>query len=155
MQGAAKALESVYDFVYRASQAESRQSANGQSDAAPEAWQQPFIDKFVASINDDLNMPGALASVHELITEANRRGEPAAILPTLYDWDKVLGLRLKETAEKRASESLPAELQDLIERRQAARKERNFALADELRGQLREAGIELEDTPQGVRWKRV
>src|SRR5947209_20238610 len=98
-------------------------------------------------------MPGALAAVHELITEANRREQPSSILPTLYDWDQVLGLKLKERAEERASETLPAELQDLLDRRQAARKERNFAMADQLRAQLREAGIEIEDTQQGERWK--
>src|SRR5437764_13973027 len=100
-------------------------------------------------------MPGALAAVHELISDANRLGQQAAALATLYDWDRVLGLRLKEKAEERASESLPPELQTLIDQRQAARKARDFALADKLRAQLRDAGIEIEDTPQGVRWKRV
>jgi len=109
----------------------------------------------VASINDDLNMPGALAAVHELITEANRREQPGAILPTLYDWDKVLGLDLEKRAKERATETLPPELQALIDKRQEARKARDFAQADALRAQLRQAGIEIEDTPQGVRWKRI
>ncbi|HYP19033.1 MAG TPA: DALR domain-containing protein, partial [Chloroflexia bacterium] len=108
-----------------------------------------------ASINDDLNMPGALAAVHELITEANRREQPAAILPTLYDWDRVLGFDFKGRTEARLSETLPAELQALLDERQAARKARDFARADALRSRLRDAGVEIEDTPQGVRWKRV
>ena len=78
--------------------AERRQRAKGEGNEQDE-WQQAYNDKFLASINDDLNMPGALAAVHELINEANRRGEQAAILPTLFDWDSVLGLRLEQTAE--------------------------------------------------------
>ena len=118
-------------------------------------WQEPYIERFVTSINDDLNMPGALAAVHELITEANRRGQPAAILETLYEWDEVLGLSLKERAQARLSDTLPPELQKLLDERQEARKTRDFARADALREQLRQAGIEIEDTPQGVRWKRI
>ncbi len=157
MQAAANALDSVYDFAWRASQAEAANDVASAPDhnSTRRSWQQPFIDKFVASINDDLNMPGALAAVHELISEANRREHPAAILPTLYDWDRVLGLRLKEKVEERASESLPPELQALIDERQAARKARDFARADTLRAQLREAGIEIEDTAQGIRWKKI
>ncbi len=148
MQAAAKALDSLYDFVYRASQ---MPLMNG----GDNAWQQSYIDKFVSSINDDLNMPGALAAVHELITEANRREQPASVLPTLYDWDRVLGLQFKQKAEARLMETLPAELQAMIDQRQEARKARDFALADSLRAQLRDAGIEIEDTAQGIRWKRV
>jgi cysteinyl-tRNA synthetase len=148
VQAAARALDSLYDFVFRAAQMPPTGGGDGE-------WQQPYIDRFVASINDDLNMPGALAAVHELITEANRREQPAAILPTLYDWDRVLGFDFKGRTEARLSETLPAELQALLDDRQAARKARDFARADALRGQLREAGVEIEDTPQGVRWKRV
>jgi cysteinyl-tRNA synthetase len=151
MRAAANALEGLYDFAYRASLAPGPNGGGKEQE-----WQQPYIDKFAASINDDLNMPGALAAVHELISEANRRGQPGAILPVLYDWDdRVLGLDLRKRAEERASEKLPPELQALLDRRQEARKARNFAEADALRAQLRQAGIEIEDTPQGVRWKRV
>jgi cysteinyl-tRNA synthetase len=147
---AAKALDGLYDFVFRASQSKIQ---NPQSKI--DEWQQPYVEKFTHSINDDLNMPGALAAVHELITEANRREQPVAILDTLYNWDRVLGLRLKEKAEERAGETLPPELQALLDQRQEARKARDFAQADALRAQLREAGIEIEDTPGGVRWKRL
>jgi cysteinyl-tRNA synthetase len=100
-------------------------------------------------------MPGAMAAVYELINEANRRNTPAEVLPTLYDWDQVLGLKLRETAEARLSETLPPDIQGLINARQEARKSRDFARADELRTQLRDKGYEVEDTPQGVRWKKV
>ena len=56
---------------------------------------------------------------------------------------------------ERKKEALDQEVEDLIAKRQAARKERNFALADEIRGKLLEMGIVLEDTREGVKWKRV
>jgi cysteinyl-tRNA synthetase len=158
MQAAARALEGLYDFVSRGRESgvgDRGLQAGTDSQLRVEEWQQPFVDKFVASINDDLNMPGALAAVHEVISEANRREQPGAILPVLYDWDRVLGLDLQKRAEERASEKLPPELQALLDKRQEARKARDFAQADALRAQLREAGIEIEDTPQGVRWKRI
>jgi cysteinyl-tRNA synthetase len=163
MRAAATALDGLYDFVTRAAgmaNDEGRKTKDQDSSfvirhSSDDAWQQPYIDKFISSINDDLNMPGALAAVHELITEANRREQPAAILPTLYDWDQVLGLDLKERAEQRLSEQLPPDLQALLDQRQEARQARDFARADALRAQLREAGIEIEDTSQGVRWKKL
>ncbi len=169
IQSAAKGLEALYDFVTRAAADRMRNGEFGMRNKDesgniphsefpiphPEEWQQPFIDKFVASINDDLNMPGAMASVYELIAEANRRDQAATILPILYDWDKVLGLRLEETAQARLSETLPQDISDLIDARQAARKDRDFQRADTIRAQLRELGYEIEDTPQGVRWKKV
>jgi cysteinyl-tRNA synthetase len=147
---AGRALDGIYDFVTRALEETGDAGVEGSED-----WQQPYQERFLAAINDDLNMPAAIAEVHEIIREANRREQPAAVLPTLFDWDKVLGLQLEERARERAEEQLPAEMQALIDERQAARKARDFARADALRRQLRDAGIEIEDTPQGVRWKRV
>jgi cysteinyl-tRNA synthetase len=154
---AASTLNGLYDFVCRAAQMQDGSSGDstGQGQSTTEEWIAPFQARFAAAINDDLNMPGALAAVHELITEANRREQPATILNTLYDWDRVLGLDLKKRAEACLSETLSPEMQALIDERQAARKSRDFARADALRAQLRDAGIEIEDTPQGVRWKRV
>ena len=152
MQGAANALDSLYDFVTNTLRAASDgQAATGGADD----WQQEYKDKFLASINDDLNMPGALAAVHELINEANRRGEQSTVLPTLFDWDSVLGLRLEDTARKRLGETLPADLQALFDARQEARAAKDWKRSDELRAQLREAGIEVEDTAKGMRWKRI
>ncbi len=148
ISGAANALKGLYDFVSRAAQLPP-------VDAGDVLWIEPYKTRFDASINDDLNMPGALAAVHEMITDANRREHPAAVLDTLYDWDRVMGLKLRERAEASLAETLSPEAQALIDERQAARKARDFARADALRGQLREAGVEIEDTPQGVRWKKV
>jgi cysteinyl-tRNA synthetase len=151
MQGAANALESLYSFVTNTLRAGGEARSAGKS----EDWQQAYKDKFLASINDDLNMPGALAAVHELVNEANRRGEQGAALPTLFDWDTVLGLKLEETARGRLEETLPADLQALFDARKEARASKDWKRSDELRTQLREAGIEVEDTAQGMRWKRI
>ena len=148
IQGAQTALNGLYDFVTRAME-------RGSAKESDSEWQQPYRERFLAAITDDLNVPAAVGNMHELISEANRRDDPASVLPILFDWDRVFGLRLRETAEARLSETLPAEIQALIDERQAARKERDFARADDIRAQLRELGYEIEDTPQGVRWKRV
>jgi cysteinyl-tRNA synthetase len=148
IRAAANALAGIYDFVERAA----AMPADGGDNSE---WLEPFEERFVTAINDDLNMPGALAVVHDLITEANRREQPASILERLYKWDEVFGLKLRERAEARLSDTLDPALQALVDEREAARKSRNFARADELRTQLRESGIEVEDTAQGPRWKRI
>ena len=148
IRAAANALASVYDFVARA-------AAMSPQVGVDARWIAPFDERFSAAINDDLNMPSALAAMHELIAEANRREQPAAILPTLYKWDDVFGLKLQERAEARLSDALDPDLQNLVDEREAARKARDWKRSDELRTELRERGIEVEDTAQGPRWKRL
>ena len=150
MDAASRALEGLYDFVTNA-----MRLAGSKPPAAGSSWQDPYKERFLLAINDDLNLPGALGVMHELITEANRRGEQPDVLPTLFDWDRVFGLLLEETAAGRLEDKLPPDLQDLLDGRQEARKNKEWKRADELRAQLRDAGIEIEDTPQGVRWKRI
>ena len=73
----------------------------------------------------------------------------------LEEFDRVLSLDLMESARKAAqtqSASLDAQVEALIQQRQQARKDKNFALADQIRDQLKAQGILLEDTPQGVKW---
>ena len=149
MDAAANALEGLYDFVTNAL----RTTDNRQP--TTDNWQQPYKERFLMSINDDLNMPGALGVMHDLITEANKRGEQAAVLPTLFNWDRVLGLNLEGTGKNRLEDKLPPDLQGLLDARQEARKNKDWKRADELRSELRATGIEIEDTPQGVRWKRL
>ena len=70
------------------------------------------------------------------------------------DIDKVLGLGL-DTIEKHSSDELAEELKDLIAQREQARKEKDFAKADEIRDLLAERGVEIRDTPSGTQWKRI
>ncbi len=81
---------------------------------------------------------------------------PATKLALIDDFDKVLGLSLLETAKKAATkedneaEQLPAEILELAEQRKQARKDKNFALADELRDKITSLGYTVEETRQGT-----
>ncbi len=107
-----------------------------------------YLDRFVAEINDDLNMPRALAVTWDLVR--SDLPDPAK-KATLLRFDRVLGLRLAEWQPPEAS--APDEILGLVELRQKARKEKRWSDADTLRDQIRAAGYEVEDTPQGPRVK--
>ncbi|RKD26423.1 cysteinyl-tRNA synthetase [Caminicella sporogenes DSM 14501] len=115
-----------------------------------------YKDKFIKAMDDDLNTADAIAAIFELVKEINTKisGESSKeIVQKSYELLKeltgVLGFLSKE------KELLDEEIQKLIEERQKARKEKNYALADKIRDDLRAKGIILEDTPQGVKWRRM
>ena len=141
MDAAASGYDSLKDFVARAKQ------IGGEE----QPWVAEHRKKFEHAIADDLNMPQALAAVNELIREADRRKE-YGVLDALYDFDKVLGLNLRESAEK--ATSVDAELEGMIKQREEARAAKDWAKADQLRQQLSDMGIVLEDTPAGTLWRR-
>ncbi len=111
---------------------------------------------FESSLDDDLNISGALGVVFELIRDINRLKaennlsvfERDAVLALVRQFDRVLDLQQKQET------SIDAEVEALIQRRQDARKAKDFKMADTIRDQLAGMGIILEDTPQGVKWKR-
>lgn len=115
-------------------------------------WMSAYRERFDAAVADDLNMPQAMAAVSELVREADRRGE-YGVLNLLYDFDRVLGLRLREASD--SAGSVDADVEALIGERQDARARRDWARADEIREQLVSRGIALEDTPSGTLWRRV
>jgi cysteinyl-tRNA synthetase len=107
-----------------------------------------------------LHIAEGLARLFEFISQINRHIDEQgdigklsgqACLDLWIDVDRVLGLQLEQRLQQGP---LDCEIESLIEERNQARKERNFARADEIRKQLAEGGVVLEDTPQGVRWKR-
>lgn len=117
-------------------------------------WTEQYRERFRRALEDDLNMPQALAAAQELVREANSRNEPGA-LEVLYDFDLVLGLGLKEIGKAAVGAELPSELEALIREREAARKEKNWGRADEIRAELAAKGITIEDRPEGTIWRRA
>ena len=109
---------------------------------------------FRAAMDDDLNVSAALAAVFDLVREMNRdmakrhlsTSDARRAAAALLDFDRVLGVI--ELADE-----LPAGAQELIERRAAARAERNWATSDVLRDELLALGVVVEDTPDGQRWQ--
>jgi cysteinyl-tRNA synthetase len=112
-----------------------------------------YLDRFVEAVSDNLNVPKALGEVWNLLKENDVA--PAEKLAILLDMDQVFGLGLAELPSSRSVDELPEDVQSLVREREEARRERNFARADEIRDVLAERGILIEDTPRGTRWKPV
>lgn len=111
---------------------------------APGSPDEEFLDRFQAEINDDLNMPRALALAWELV----KSGRPAATKKaTMLMMDQVLGLRLADW--QLAAQHIPDEITQLAQQRQAARAAKNWAKADRLREQIAAAGYDVQDTAVG------
>ncbi len=109
------------------------------------AWAGEYRERFVEALNNDLNTPQALAVALELVAEAYRRDD-RRVWNTLSELDSVLGLDLAGLRKAVRAAELPPEVARLIEERQAARRDRNYKLADELRRRLEELGYEVRDT---------
>ena len=113
--------------------------------------------EFIAAMDDDLNTADALAAVFNLVKDINVAVSEGAKKETLKkcaevfdELTGVLGL-----VYNRKTGALDSEIEELIEKRTAARKNKDFKTADEIRDKLKEMGIILEDTPQGVKWTRA
>lgn len=131
------------------------------TDAALQALQartKVIREQFEAKMNDDFNTPDAITALFELVTESNHymnHAEAGAegfklLLAEIDRINGVLGLLpLNE-----GGDSLDEEVEGLIAERTEARKNKNWARADEIRDRLNELNIVLEDTPQGIRWRR-
>ena len=115
------------------------------------------LKKFETAMDDDLNTAAALAAVHDMVREVNTamanasltEDDQTTILDAISKFDSVLGIFGAEE-----SGILDTEIEELIAERQAARLSRDFARSDEIRDELAEKGIILEDTKDGMRWKR-
>ena len=107
-------------------------------------------------MDDDLNTADAIAAIFEIVKLANttvKEGSKAyaeKLLSTIEELCEVLGI-----ITEKEEEILDADIEALIEERQAARKAKNFARADEIRDLLLEKGIVLKDTREGVKWSRA
>jgi cysteinyl-tRNA synthetase len=104
-----------------------------------------YKNQFIESLNDDLNMPQALATVWQVVKDEVLSGGDKKSL--LLDFDKVLGLDL----EKIESFEIPENVQNLIKERDLARNNKDFAKSDEIRAEIEKLGFEVKDTPEGTR----
>jgi len=154
LEQARASRQRILDFVY---ELEHRTFAAG-SDPDVRRLADRTSAEFRDSLADDLNISAGLAALFEFIREVNSRlardqikqEDAILVLQTVSDLDRVLAI-----LPERKEEALPAEILEKIELRQKARKEKNFALADAIREELRQLGLILEDTKEGVRWKRI
>jgi len=151
LEAAKNALQRLYDFV------DNLRLLKGEKDNQElESILQKAKKDFEEALDDDLNTSEALGVTFTLVKEVNRLMDEKAIsvadagkvLAVVNEFDSVLGLL------KREELILDQEVKALIEKRVNARKEKDFALADQIRKQLEEKGIVLEDTPEGTKWKR-
>ncbi len=151
LDAAANALSRYNDFYVNLSDYE-----GGKSSGEAEAVIDKCLRGFESNLDDDLNISGALGEVFDFIRDTNRLkadgnlslNEKDKALKTLDQIDGVLGFLMKDEGD------LETEVMDAIERRNAARKARDFALADRIRDELLERGIILEDSPSGTKWKK-
>lgn len=127
----------------------SKAALGGRQAQAADGRLEEYRERFKARIRDDLDMPGALAVLWDSLKPGVL--SPGAQRTWLEEVDGVLGLGFFKT---RAQEPLSPELQSLVNRREEARRSKDFAQADALRRELLEKGISVEDTPQGPRWRR-
>lgn len=112
-----------------------------------------FKNKFLSVISDDFNMPQALAVVQELLKTNLSNADKLA---TVLDFDKVLGLDLKKATEAPKTEVLiPEDVQKILDERESARKDKNWAKSDELRDQILVLGYEVKDTDKGQEIKTI
>lgn len=116
-----------------------------------------YREQFIAAMDDDLNTADAIASIFELVRDINtnvvgKTPSKALIEGAIAMFDELTGVL--GLVYNRKTETLDSDVEALIEARTNARKEKNWAEADRIRDQLKEMGIVLEDTAQGVKWHR-
>ena len=118
-----------------------------------------YRERYIEAMDDDFNTADAVSVIFEMVRESNSiaagagpsKGFASAALEMFNELTGVLGMIYADSDDSGLGETVEA----MIVERQAARKEKNWAEADRIRGKLSEMGIVLEDTPQGVKWKKA
>lgn len=131
MDGAQNALDNLY--------------ASTASAAKPKIGCAEFEKEFFTAIDDDLDTPKALAVMWNMV---NSDYPPEAKLQSLLEFDKILGLSIRETWEE-LRRPVPEEVQNLVEERERARKDENWPRADKIREKIEKSGYEIKDTESG------
>ena len=161
LENAEKTLESIMGFVERlASHKKFSEKSNKEFMETAKAAHL----KFFQSLDDDIDMPNALASMHSLIKETNRsldknalsKEDTAKVLDIMLSFDEILGIGMSEKVVQENTEPLEKEIEELIKERAALREIKDFAGSDRIRKLLLEKyNIIIEDTQEGARWKKA
>ncbi|MFH1732074.1 MAG: cysteine--tRNA ligase [Planctomycetota bacterium] len=149
VEASAGAIRRLKEFVSNMEQA----AGGGENPGVAKLIENAEAD-FEAALDDDLNIAGALAHLFDFVRDVNKLGvgkaDGAKCAALVRKFDAILGVLPAAETEH----VLDAEIQKLVDEREAARTSRDFARADAIRDELHAQGIILEDTPGGVRWKR-
>jgi len=158
MEASKNGLERILTAVERLNDLQKK--AAGEMTAEEQAVKiaaESLIAKYEAAMDDDFNTADAISAVFELVKLANTDVKDASS-KELVDWVKAEIERLCDVLgiiTEKKEELLDSEIEEMIAKRQQARKEKNFALADQIRNELLEKGIVLLDTREGVKWKKA
>jgi len=152
LEAAKNALDRLINFMYRLMDADG--SGYGEK---IRALMNDVQRRFEEAMDDDLNISVALAALFDFVREVNKllddnmlsKEEAEEVYKLMMRFDKVLGV----IGEIKGKDRLPEEAEELIRKREEARKAKDWEAADKIREQLRSMGIIIEDTPQGVKWK--
>ncbi len=140
------------DLIAKANQMEMSEEEDELLDTTKE-----YVNEFEEAMDDDFNTADAIAAIFDLVKFANTKLDEESsggILMAVFEKiEKLMGVLGLEFTVVR--DEIDPQIQELIDKRQQARKEKNFALADQIRDELLSQGIELLDTREGVKWKRV
>jgi len=153
LEQASASFQRIKDFLY---ELKNRSFEEGENEEIPLLIEE-MNQNFTGGLNDDLNIAVALRAIFEMIRKVNilisqgkiYREDADKLVSSFNSLDEVLGVLHEEKEEM-----LPSEILKIIEEREKARKEKNYKLADQIRDELLRKGIVLEDTKDGVRWKR-
>ena len=153
LEAAKNAVDRLTNFVYRLLDADG-EGCGEKIGSLMESVQKRFEE----AMCDDLNIAVALAAIFNFVREVNKlmddnklsRGEAEQVYELMMRFDKVLGV-IGEV--KKEEEKLPKEAEELIRKREEARKVRDWETADRIRERLKAMGVIVEDTPQGVKWR--
>jgi len=158
MEQTKNSRERLYNAKYKLENAIEKSSVEKMTDEEIEILKSfdRHVEKFESAMEDDLNTADAITAIFDLVKEINLKATEEnskeflnATLDLFKKLTKILGIMEEE------KEDLSEDIEKLIEERNAARKEKNFARADEIRDELKEMGIEIEDTRSGTTWKRI
>jgi len=154
LDGARTALNRLNDFVLRMQE---MANPSTKSNESARVCLNKAITRFSEALADDLNISVALSAVFDLMHEINilydqkqlGQGDATEVLYVMQEFNRVLGV-----LEFDQEETPPTYLQDMLQQREQARKSKDWALADKLRGEIHAAGFVIEDTSNGVRLKK-